>query len=52
MKPFSSCDSIIIYVTRRTDADRLASMLRTNLPAKAPDEKMHIEKDTLKGKKK
>ncbi|XP_065675285.1 ATP-dependent DNA helicase Q4 isoform X4 [Hydra vulgaris] len=54
MKPFLSCASIIIYVTRRTDADRLASMLRTNLPAKHTDENAQNQKDAtiLKGKRK
>ena len=31
-EPFLGCDSIIIYVTRRTEADRLAVLLRTCLP--------------------
>ena len=32
MQPFADCRSIIIYCTRRTEVERIASMLRTSLP--------------------
>lgn len=49
MKPFDECDSIIVYVTRRLEADRLAVMLRTCLPDPPPkEEKKEIEKEKKK----
>lgn len=46
-KPFDDCDSIIIYVTRRNDADRLAVLLRTSLPDFVPKpSEMTVNKKT------
>ena len=47
-EPFDMCDSIIVYVTRRNDCDRLAVLMRTSLPEFVKK----IEKDDENTKKK
>eukprot|EP00111_Clytia_hemisphaerica_P004032 TCONS_00011547-protein len=44
-EPFVKCDSIIVYVTRRMDCDRLAVLLRTSLPEFVRDEKSEGEEE-------
>lgn len=51
-EPFDACDSIIVYVTRRNDCDRLAVLMRTSLPEFVKKVEKDDDDDAKKKKKK